>query len=353
MKKLLGTTSFLSLALVSAVANASPETCGFSKIEGDVIEFTANDRAPAHVSMKVQLPAYRYFTSDIAGENHLLKSEYIGRKAVFDFTNSSTRVNEKKSTNENEVTHVYAGYADNCTRVFAQVSEKDFPRYYNEGSALAAQEINFFEKENVLGILFHSSKRYDISDSSYVTGKAFVLSDTAMPVYFTDKYYENSETLRPFSMIDVKGIEYIPFTHLGQVVSDFRLKVEYDGKEGFVSGNRASLSKESPLDGVRVKYISAVKAHKVAFGMNQYELLTSLGLPKKAKKYPVYMTSTGRVVDYYGEEKGNEPIGYVYSLTYEGIDFPINLSFEGKVYRHEQEFGDVKYRNNLSFVYEM
>lgn len=336
----------------SNLAVASPETCGFDGLEGDLIEFTDNDVAPERSTLKSQLPVYRYFSNDQAGDHKLLKSVYRGRKAIFDFSRSFKRVVHMSAENRTEVTHVYTGYADNCTRVFAQVKESDFPLYYNHNSVMDPDEINFFFEENTLGILFHESEKFGVNDSSYITGEAYVLPNTSSPIYFYDKFYEGSRVIAPFTKITVLGKEYVPFSFNGSIVSDFRLRVSIDGVEGFINGHRAGITKKNPILQVRPKYRDAVLSGRIQFGMNLSELLTSLGLPDSSESFNVYRNSKGFHIDYKGEysDSDEKVFGRVLTLNYDDIPFPITIDMYGDFAASDQVFYKPKYHNKLQFM---
>ncbi|MCF2902089.1 hypothetical protein L1267_17065 [Pseudoalteromonas sp. OFAV1] len=350
--------TMLTSALVLATSfniYASPEVCGFDKIDGTVIEFTTTDKAPAADPIKSSLNVYRYFSSDADGQHLLKKSEYFGRKAVFKMDSHKSRLGAGVNNYTGQVldkVDVFSGIADNCKPIFMQIGHNDFSHYYNDLSSFDNGVINLYEVESTLGVFVHHSEMYEVSDLESFVGNMYVKANTYLPMYFVDKFYEKKSVLPPFSKVDVLDVQHIPFAFNDRHVSDYRIKVIHNGQEGYLPGLRSGLSSLNELDSVRDEFKEAVKAKKVAYGMTENELILSLGLPEKSKEFNVYETSTGYYVDYHNEPrfKNMDKVGVTKELFYEHIPYPLVLSYDGILHEGGQQFSSVKLKGTLEFI---
>lgn len=338
--------------LLSCSALSSPEICEFDSIEGDIIEFTASDKPRMTDTIHSQLPVYRYFSSDLVGERPLEKKVYVGRKAVFDFSNAVIREKPKSGSDGFDITHVFVGYADNCERVFAQVREQDFTQYFDQENALYPNELNFLLEEATLGFIFHKSEKYDIASPEFAAGDYYVLPNLKHPVLFVDKHYQETISVLPFDKVSVDELQFIPFASGGVTRSDFRIKGEYKGKEGFFVGYRGALSEKDPLSGIKSSFKAAIKKNKLMYGMSLSDVLLALGLPDNTDVYNVYKTESGFKVDYNGilATQYDNVVGKVKILKYDGIPYNLVIDIKDKLKKGKQVFSQPKFKGTLEFM---
>lgn len=348
-KKLLVLTGMV----FSSVVSASPELCGFEQLEGDIVEFTSSDKPRPSDYITSQLPTYRYFTADQAGDQPLNKEVYVGRKAVFNFSDGVTRTKTLTGGKGVETTHVFTGVADNCQQIFAQIKESDFPRYFDTDNTLYPNTFNFFREESTIGILFHSSVTYhNVTSAGIEADQYYVKPNMPFPMLFVDKHYQKTIIIPPYSTVDVIEIQYIPFTAKGQIKSDTRIKAIYDGVEGYLSGYREHLSNADPLAGVPKRFLSAIEDNKLMFGMHIDHILLSKGLPEHTQVFDVYPSSTGYKVDYDGTltDRRGDAVGQVMHLIYDDIPYELSIDINGLFKQSKQVFGQPKFRGALDFI---
>lgn len=346
-KKLIILSCFL---LAPKVASATPEWCGFDQIKGDIVEFTKSDKPARITEIREQLSNYRYFTLDRSGKEPLPKDIYQGRRAVFDFSTPIRRISESGAINS------FAGIADNCMPVYAQIKESDFPDYFNRENLFYPNTFPFFTEESTLGIWFHESTTYpDLTLPNIEAGKYYVIPNMRQPLLFTDRYLREIITIPPYEEVYIEEVQRFPFMVNGYIESDVRIKATYNGTQGYISAQRAVLSDTDPLADIPSDFIPAVKDKKLMFGMHINHILQSMGLPNRTEAYDIYNTPVGHKVDYDGRvqrEKIDDTIkGQVLHLTYNNIPYEIVINEEGIFRQEDQIFGSVKFKGRLNFIH--
>lgn len=332
----------LSLAFVASFSvKASPERCDFESVSGDLFEFSQ----PLPILMRhdsvdiTESGKYPFWYKEANTKTPITVESYFGRLAKIQSESPVKRVFENtfKDVREKRFVSYYSAVADNCEQIYVRVVENEFPQYFSEKIDFVSNKFDFLEQERWLGItMIENFKDLESKKISHVT----VRPEGDGKVFFFDEVGSSFDPLERYETLEVTDAKRAPIYLKGELLSNYGIKVKYQGDEGYINADYRYLFNGNPLLDVSSEFINPVSKGKLSFGMTKGDVLLSWGMPSSTTNFPVYQTLQGYQVDYQDSMKGKDitKIGEISYWHFDHIDTPIIFSMRGVFEEGRQRF---------------